>query len=117
MGKPSFEECCGAIHAGRRPAFTAEELMRSRYCAFAVGDVHWLAESWHPDSRPRTIHVVPEDRWLGLTIVATEAGGPLDDEGEVHFVAEVERNGVRRRVEERSAFVRHEGRWVYLHAV
>jgi SEC-C motif-containing protein len=92
---------------------TAEELMRSRYSAFVLGDVDWLRASWHPSTRPRRIHVSSDDRWRGLRVVSAE-GGPLDDEGRVHFVAEVERDGATVRLEELSRFVRLEGRWVYL---
>lgn len=87
--------------------------MRSRYSAFVVGDEAWLRTSWHPSTRPRRIHVSEEDRWLGLTVVSAR-GGPLDAEGVVHFVAEVERSGAVTRLEERSRFVRHGGAWVYL---
>ncbi|MEM9034139.1 MAG: YchJ family metal-binding protein [Actinomycetota bacterium] len=108
-----IDECCGALHSRRRDALTAEELMRSRYSAFVVGDVAWLRDSWAPSSRPKRIHVSADDRWLGLTVVEAH-GGPFDDTGRVHFIAEVERDGTTVRLEERSRFVRHEGRWVYL---
>jgi hypothetical protein len=48
-----YASCCGRLHAGA-PAPTAESLMRSRYSAFAVGDVGYLLRTWHPSSRPRT---------------------------------------------------------------
>ena len=87
--------------------------MRSRYSAFVLGEESWLRRSWHPSTRPSRIHTSANDRWLGLTVVSA-AGGPFDDEGHVHFVAEVERGGSVTRLEERSRFVRHDGRWVYL---
>lgn len=87
--------------------------MRSRYSAFVLGDGDWLRESWHPSTRPGRIHLSADDRWLGLRVVSAE-GGPFDDQGRVHFVAEVERDGTTVRLEERSRFVRHDGRWVYL---
>ncbi|HEX8865525.1 MAG TPA: SEC-C metal-binding domain-containing protein, partial [Lentzea sp.] len=31
----SYVDCCGALHSGARTAATAEQLMRSRYSAFA----------------------------------------------------------------------------------
>ena len=33
----NYDSCCGRLHKGE-PARTAEQLMRSRYSAFAVGD-------------------------------------------------------------------------------
>ncbi|WP_421121916.1 YchJ family metal-binding protein [Aquihabitans daechungensis] len=61
--------------------------MRSRYSAFAVGDLAYLARSWHPDTRPRKIHDDPTRRWTGLAILATSLGGMLDQEGTVEFEA------------------------------
>ncbi len=87
--------------------------MRSRYSAFVLGDEAWLAASWDPSTRPEQIHVSDEDEWLGLTVLAAR-GGPLDQEGVVHFVAEVRRAGTVTRLEERSRFRRHAGAWVYL---
>ena len=87
--------------------------MRSRYTAFVLGDESWLAASWDPSTRPARIHVSDDDEWLGLTVVSAR-GGALDQEGVVHFVAEVRRGGAVIRLEERSRFRRHDGAWVYL---
>lgn len=87
--------------------------MRSRYTAFVVGDESWLRASWHPSTRPRQIHLSTDDEWLGLTVLSAQ-GGPLDQEGVVHFVAEVRRGEAVTRLEERSRFRRHDGVWVYL---
>ncbi|WP_280273702.1 YchJ family metal-binding protein, partial [Nocardia wallacei] len=38
----TLTDCCGPRLDGTRPAPTAEALMRSRYTAFAVGDVDYL---------------------------------------------------------------------------
>ena len=54
-------------------AATAEELMRSRYSAYAVGDLDYVWRTWHPRTRPET--VTPSDEvWTGLEIVDTVAG-------------------------------------------
>lgn len=92
---------------------TAEELMRSRFSAFAVGDESYLLRSWDPSTRPDRVRFVPGQRWVGLEVLAS-SGGPLDREGTVEFVAHHERNGVPGRLHEVSRFVRHAGRWVYL---
>ncbi|MEO5854132.1 MAG: YchJ family metal-binding protein [Nocardioides sp.] len=34
-----YDACCGRLHRGAAAAITAEELMRSRYAAYAVGDL------------------------------------------------------------------------------
>jgi SEC-C motif-containing protein len=101
------------LHRGADAA-TAEELMRSRFSAFAVGDQAYLGHSWHPDTRPRRVRVEPGRRWLRLEVLDTAAGGLLDDEGVVAFAAHSERAGRPEVLRERSWFVRYEGRWVYV---
>lgn len=112
-----YDQCCGRLHAGEPPP-TAEALMRSRYTAFAMGDMTYLAHSWHPDTRPRTIHDDPDRRWTRLDILATTGGGLLDQQGTVEFEAhhtggEDDEPGDH-VVHERSTFARLDGRWVYV---
>ncbi|MFI5298859.1 MAG: YchJ family protein [Polyangiales bacterium] len=38
----AYAECCRPFHRGEREAPTAEALMRSRYSAFALGEVEYL---------------------------------------------------------------------------
>ena len=96
---------------------TAEQLMRSRYSAFAVGDVAYLELSWHSSTRPRRVRVDTADEWVLLEIVDTQAGGPLDAVGMVEFRAHHRRGGQPGVVHERSSFVREDGRWVYVGAI
>ena len=98
------------------PAATAEQLMRSRYSAFAVGDAVYLARTWHPSTRPDDVGVDPQVRWVRLDVLDVDRGGFLDDEGVVEFEARY-RLGVERGVlHERSRFVRLDGRWAYVDA-
>lgn len=92
--------------------------MRSRYTAFALGDEAHLLRSWHASTRPTSVQLVPGQRWTGLEVLATVAGGLLDQEGEVEFRAHYERRGRPGVLHELSRFVRDDaGRWVYLGAV
>jgi SEC-C motif domain protein len=91
--------------------------MRSRYAAFARGDDAYLMYSWHPDTRPSELEIDPETVWTGLAILATSGGGLLDTEGEVEFQARYRGSDGSGRMRERSRFVRHHDRWVYLSAV
>lgn len=88
--------------------------MRSRYSAFARGDVGYLAHSWHPTTRPRRIRLDAVRLWTGLDIVDNLKGGMLDQEGVVEFRASHRTGEQTGELRERSRFVRHEGRWVYL---
>jgi SEC-C motif-containing protein len=110
-----YGQCCGPIHRGGS-ADTAEALMRSRYSAYDLGLTDYLAESWHPDTRPDESLESPV-KWVGLEIVSTDQGGPEDSEGEVEFCAGYLDGERLESLCERSRFVRFEGRWVYLDGV
>ncbi len=88
--------------------------MRSRFSAFAVGDVSYLLSSWHPLTRPSRLSLDADIRWTRLEILGTEQGGALDNEGTVSFVAHGKHRDKATSQAEVSRFLRHEGRWTYL---
>ncbi len=109
----AYAGCCRPLLQGR-PATTAEDLMRSRYTAFAVGDLDHLFRTWHPRTRPRDLSLPVDRRWTGLRVVATHDGGADDQSGTVEFAASYATAagpGVQREV---SRFERRAGRWVYV---
>lgn len=71
-----YGACCLPLHAGERHAETAEQLMRSRYSAFAAGDGEYLWRSWHPRTRPHNVGIETDVVWTGLDIIDCVAGGP-----------------------------------------
>ncbi|MEW2358104.1 YchJ family metal-binding protein [Spirillospora sp. NPDC029432] len=105
-----YRDCCGRLHRGQAQARTAEELMRSRFSAFAVRDAAYLLKSWHPGTRPRTIDLPAGLRWERLEILNTAEGSPFHTKGTVEFRAYHSQG----ELHEVSRFVRHEGAWVYL---
>lgn len=107
-----YAACCGPLHAGASAA-TAEQLMRSRYTAYVLGDAAHLLRTWHPRHRPDPLEVAPDPGWLRLEVLDTSGGGADDEAGEVEFVA----RHVDGPLHERSRFVRRAGRWVYLDGV
>lgn len=110
-----YGECCGPLHRGVRAAGTAEALMRSRYSAFAVLDVDYLLASWHASTRPPSLSLDADQRWLRLKILAVDGGGPFDSVGTVEFVAGYRPGGGERgSLREVSRFVREDGQWFYV---
>lgn len=109
--------------------------MRSRYAAFARGEIGYLVRTLHPSRRSLDTaaglrETVESTRWTGLAVLDTRAGGPTDEAGEVEFVAFFERfadagttssrtTGSRTTGElhERSRFVREAGAWLYVDAM
>jgi len=87
--------------------------MRSRYAAYAAGDVGWLLASWHPSTRPAGLQLDPRTKWLGLEI--KEHQRVDDDHAEVEFIARYRIGGERAaRLHERSRFIREGGLWYYV---
>lgn len=113
-----YDACCGRLHAGlstgQATAQTAEQLMRSRFSAFAVGDAAYLLATWHPTTRPATLELDDDRRWYRLDILTTRDGGPFETSGVVEFEAFYRApsgNGSQREV---SRFSREGGQWFYL---
>jgi SEC-C motif-containing protein len=99
------------LHAGER-APDAERLMRSRYSAFVLGDVPYLLATWHSSTRPATLELETQAKWLGLEIKGHRVTSP--DTAEVEFVARFRVAGCAVRQHELSRFVREDGRWFYV---
>jgi SEC-C motif-containing protein len=102
------------LHRGEAEASTAEQLMRSRYSAFAVGDAAYLVRTWDAATCPRRVRIESGREWTSLEVVATRAGGLMDGDGTVEFFAHHQRNGEAGVLHENSRFTRHDGRWVYV---
>ncbi|MEP3437843.1 MAG: YchJ family protein [Hoeflea sp.] len=109
--------CCGRYHAGE-PAPTAERLMRSRYAAYALGHLDYIAATCAGPAalafdRKQAEALQLGTHWLGLEIIATRKGRESDSEGTVRFIARYRHNGEAAALAENSQFRRVEGRWVY----
>jgi len=91
---------------------TAEQLMRSRYSAYALGDETYLRASWHASTCPADA-IVQDDapKWLGLEVKQHRQQG---DAATVEFVARYKIDGRAHRLHEVSRFVREEGKWLYV---
>ncbi len=108
-----YDACCGPLHAGTAVAAGAEQLMRSRYSAYARAECDYLLASWHPSTRPATLELDRGVRWLGLSVKRHEQVAP--DAAVVEFVARHRiGGGSAKRLHEVSRFVREDGRWYYL---
>lgn len=109
-----YGQCCGRFHRRAAEAATAEQLMRSRYSAFAVLDADYLVRTWHPRTVPEELHLDPDIEWRRLDILSTSRGGPLDADGTVEFQAYFRHGSERGVLHETSRFIRENQRWFYL---
>lgn len=88
--------------------------MRSRFSAFATGDVAHLQRSWAAEARPAEVRIDDGRRWTRLEILDVVDGRQLDTTGIVEFRAHYDDRGIAGVLHERSTFARERGRWVYV---
>jgi SEC-C motif domain protein len=115
-----YAQCCGRYHAGvlHLLAPTPEALMRSRYSGYVLGLREYVLDTWHESTRPSYMERFDSgEKWLGLMV--KRAWASSGDEGFVEFVARSKPagGGPAHRLDERSRFVRVDGRWQYVDAV
>ena len=111
-----FMKCCQPFLSGQSKARTVTQLMRSRYCAFALGEHgDYLFHTWHPSTRGQLSaddldqHSVV---WTQLQIVQAQQHG---ETGEVEFIANFsQEDGAQGIHHERSTFLREKGQWLYV---
>ena len=115
-----FEDCCGLFISGKAKPVTAEELMRSRYSAYATIEVDYILRTTHPSTRkfhePRTIEQwAKTSRWQKLEIISTTKGNSTDKEGTVEFKAHYLDADHRPQIHhENSTFRKELGKWFFV---
>lgn len=118
LSKRLFEDCCQPIIEGQSPAATAQELMRSRYTAHALGNIDYLMDTWaHAgDLRENTQQWVESHDWLGLQILHSRRGLKHHKDGTVEFIAYYRVKGAEAREahHELSNFEQRDGKWFYI---
>ena len=86
--------------------------MRSRYSAYVLALEPYLLATWHESTRPPAISFEAGVKWLGLNVKSASENA---DSAEVEFVARYRVGGGSAvRMQERSRFVRENGRWFYV---
>lgn len=87
-----FENCCQPFLEGNAKPITVEELMRSRFSAYAVGAVEYLLRSTHPSTRKfhdakNIENWAKSNKWQKLEIISKSNGEAKDKSGTVEFKA------------------------------
>ncbi len=123
-GRPaSYALCCGKIHEDITTAITAEDLMRSRYSAFAMANGDYLMKSHHASTRPSPkekkslVRWATSVNWIQLEVLQTSKGTRKDTEGTVEFKAFYYEDGRMQMIHEHSRFAKEQGYWVYVGVV
>ncbi len=113
-----YADCCQPYLAGTALPPTVEALMRSRYTAYHRGQAEYLITTHHPTQRypgqrATILQNIATTTWLGLRVLATNAGQTEDKQGLVEFIAYYA-DPKPGQVHERSRFVRQKDRWFYI---
>ncbi|MDW6003711.1 YchJ family metal-binding protein [Vibrio mangrovi] len=112
-----YKNCCQPIHHAPETAKLPAQLMRARYSAYALGLVDFIIATYHPScqaehDRQEIEHGI-HNHWTKLVVLQAENGSD-SDEGFVRFKAYFEQDGESYSLQERSRFVRENGRWYYI---
>ena len=91
--------------------------MRSRYTAYAMGEMEYIAQTYASETRPPVGGPADDVEWLGLEIRKTSRGDETDATGTVEFVARFRQGGQAHQLHEISNFRREGGEWVYVDGV
>lgn len=113
-----FSKCCERFLTGQQNAKTPEQLMRSRYSAYALGGYgEYLLSTWLPASAiGLTISELSKKTvdWQRLEVISSSQKG---DQGVVEFKAWFYKSPQSEELEvmhEVSEFVRLHSRWFYV---
>jgi SEC-C motif-containing protein len=106
-----YAACCEPFHKGKVPDLP-EQLMRSRFSAYALGLGDYVKKTWHPSTCPNDLNLEADDQWIKLNIVSS-------DKKQVHFQAYFKNENTKAQnrynvLEETSDFVFENGRWFYV---
>lgn len=114
-----YQSCCQPFHHKDTQASSAEQLMRSRYSAFCLGNIEYLIATLHPDKRKtddrQTLgQTIRQTQWLGLKIIDHKV---FRQSATVEFVAFFQDQTVEQKINqlhERSTFIKEDERWFYV---
>ncbi|HCM41227.1 MAG: hypothetical protein A2070_10970 [Bdellovibrionales bacterium GWC1_52_8] len=119
-----LESCCLPVIKEQRPALTAEELLRARYSAFAIGEIDFIFTSHHSKTRGELKREEIEDwsrnsEWHGLEVVDRNGGQAADEQGTLTFCArfsDKKSGGEPQEHWEQSLFEKENGHWRFVDA-
>ena len=117
----NYDNCCARFHRGDARTETAEQLMRSRYSAWALGLIDYIiATTWpkqqHHLQRKTLKAWADATEWRQLEIIDIDKGQVDNTTGEVEFRAtcRLKASGEINVHQERSSFIREAGQWFFI---
>lgn len=105
-----YRLCCGPYLEQGGIAADAQQLMRSRYCAYTSAKVDYLLATWQAGYRPPSIEIDPRIKWIGLQVIKFAQSA---EQASVEFEAKMLVDNRVEAMHECSSFIKEEGRWFY----
>jgi len=114
-----FESCCEPFLLERGTPKTAATLMRSRYCAYAMGSVDYLYKTSGPKVRKEfdaenSRKWAESATWTGIEILSEEGGTESDAAAVIEFIAHYAVEGTAFDHHERAEFSKIDGKWFFI---
>ena len=114
----TYQDCCAPLHSGKSNAENAEQLMRSRYCAYVLRQINYLVATTVPAQQPHLQWEAMQQwsestQWDGLEIVRHLAKVGKHHE-QVEFKSYHRSINGREYHHELSTFVNNNGSWYFL---
>jgi SEC-C motif domain protein len=117
-GSAQYDQCCQPLHLWQKKALTAEQLMKSRYSAFAKQEITYIvATTALGQQQALDVKAIAEwsqsNQWIKLDVV--QAKEKLDkNHAQVEFKAHFHDGQQAQTHHEISHFVYHAGQWYFL---
>lgn len=117
-----YEACCEPFlnqeTSKKQKPKTAEQLLRSRYTAFVIGDVDYIVSTHHSQTsseinRDEIMQWSHQSEWHGLKILQKEAGEAKDNQGTIIFHAQYTANDKLNDHFEKAIFEKEDGQWKF----
>lgn len=69
----NYQDCCGPFHLSQKQPNNAEQLMRSRYCAYVFKNLDYIKQTTVPNQQtlldmPHLLEWAKKTKWQGLQI-------------------------------------------------
>ncbi|MCK5682612.1 YchJ family protein [bacterium] len=112
-----YSECCEPFISGKKLPANAEELLRSRYSAYAVINMDYILETTsEPQKKLFDVETnkrwAEESQWKQLQIISTEEK-PETGICNIEFVAHYFSDGIDQKHHEKAEFKKYDDRWYF----
>lgn len=110
----NYSECCEPFHIKKKIPNSAEQLMRSRYCAYAFPNGDYLMETTLPSERKHHGKLEMEawgkaNQWVKLKIIAKPSTNKV--EFKAYYIDSTGKEHVHQEI---STFKKVQNRWFYV---